>query len=98
MPIFITLVKTGAGGAKSLADLDKSYEEGMKMAEQMGIKPIAQYGLLGPYDLMFIYEAADEKAAASNSLSQSARRGGEMETWTAIPMQEFAKLTARLKG
>jgi uncharacterized protein with GYD domain len=70
----------------------------MKMAEQIGIKPIAQYGLLGPYDLMFIYEARDEKAAASNSLFQSAKRGGEMETWTAIPMQEFAKLTARLKG
>jgi uncharacterized protein with GYD domain len=98
MPIFVTVVKTGAGGAKNLADLGKSYEEGMKMAEKMGIKPIAQYGLLGPYDFMFIYEAADEKAAASSSLFQSAKWGGEMETWTAIPLEEFAKLTARLKG
>jgi len=47
---------------------------------------------------MFIYEAADEKAAASSSLFQSAKWGGEMETWTAIPLDEFAKLTARLKG
>jgi uncharacterized protein with GYD domain len=98
MPIYVTLVKAGPEGAKSMADLDKSYEEGMKMAQQMGIKPIAQYGLLGPYNLMFIYEAADEKAAVSNSLFQSAKRGGQMETWTAIPMEEFAKLTARLKG
>ena len=98
MPIYVTLVKTGAEGAKSMADLDKAYEEGRKMSEQMGIKPIAAYGLLRPYDLMFIYEAADEKAAASSSLFQSARWGGQMETWTAIPMEEFAKLTARLKA
>ncbi len=98
MPVYVTLVKLGPGGAKSLADLDKSYEEGMKMSQQMGIKPIAAYGLLGPYDMMFIYEAADEKAATSSSLAQSAKWGGQMETWTAIPMEEFTKLTARLKG
>ncbi len=56
-----------------MADLDKAYEEGRKMSEQMGIKPIAAYGLLGPYDMMFIYEAPDEKAAASSSLAQSSR-------------------------
>ena len=98
MPIYVTLVKTGPGGAKGLADLEKSYQEGMKISEQMGIKPIAAYGLLGPYDMMFIYEAADEKAAASSSMAQSARWGGQMETWTAIPIQEFSKLTAKLKG
>ena len=98
MPVYVTLVKLGPGGAKSLADLDKSYEEGMKMSEQMGIKHIAAYGLLGPYDMMFIYEAADEKAAATSSLFQSVKWGGQMETWTAIPMEEFAKITAKLKG
>ena len=98
MPVYVTLVKLGPGGAKSLADLDKSYEEGMKMSEQMGIKHIAAYGLLGPYDMMFIYEAADEKAATSSIMAQSVKWGGQMETWTAIPMDEFKKLTARLKG
>ena len=36
MPVFVTLVKMGPGGAKNLTDLDKSYMEGMKMSEQMG--------------------------------------------------------------
>jgi hypothetical protein len=31
-------------------------------------------------------------------LSIAAKQGGETETWTAIPMEEFAKLAARLKG
>jgi uncharacterized protein with GYD domain len=98
VPIYITLVKIGHEGAKSIANLHKSYEEGIKMSQQTGIKLIARYGLLGPYDVMFIYEAEDEKAAASSSLLQSAKWGGQMETWTAIPMEEFVKLTARLKG
>jgi uncharacterized protein with GYD domain len=98
MPIYVTLVKSTAESIRGMVNLDKRYEEGKKISEQMGIKPIAAYGLLGPYDMMFIYEAADEKAAASSSLFQSARWGGQMETWTAIPIEEFTKLTARLKG
>jgi uncharacterized protein with GYD domain len=48
--------------------------------------------------MMFIYEARDEKVAISSVLSQVVRRGGQTETWTAIPMEEFAELTASLYG
>ena len=50
-----------------MADLDKSYEEDMKMSEQMGIKAIAAYGVLTPFDLIFIQDAADEKTAVNIS-------------------------------
>ena len=40
----------------------------------------------------------DEKTAAAMVLSMAAKQGGETETWTAIPMEEFGKLAARLKG
>ena len=98
MPTYVTLVKVGAEGAKSMGDLRKGYEEGTKMAEQMGIKSIGAYGVLGPYDMMYIYEAPDEKVAAGSCMAQVAKWGGETETWTVIPMEEFIKLTERLKG
>jgi len=98
MPTYVTLVKFTPEGLKGIADFGKSYEEGRRRAEQMGIKHVGAYGLLGPYDMMFIYEAPDEKAAASMPLSFAPRGDGQTETWTAIPMEEFAKLTARLKG
>ena len=98
MATYVTLVKFTSEGLKSIGDLGKMYEEGTKIAAQMGIKSIGAYGLLGPYDMMFIYEAPDEKAAASVPLSFAPRGNGQTETWTAIPMEEFVKLTGRLKA
>ena len=98
MPTYVTLVKFTPEGLKSVADFGKSWEEGQKISQQMGIKSIGAYGLLGAYDLMFIYEAPDEKAAASMPLSFAPGGSGQTETWTAIPIEEFVKLTARMKG
>jgi uncharacterized protein with GYD domain len=98
MPTYVTLVKFTPEGLKSVVNFGKTWKEGQKMAQKMGIKSISAYGLLGPYDMMFIYEAPDEKVAASMPLSFAPRGDGQTETWTAIPMEEFAKLTARLKG
>ena len=98
MPIFVTLVKATPESMKGMADMGKSYEEGKKMAEKVGIKSIAAYGLLGRYDMMFISEAPDEKAAITSNVAQALKWGGQLETWTAVPIEEFAKLTARLQG
>ena len=99
MATYVTLLKFTSEGLKSIGDFGKMWEEGSKRVAQMGIKTIGAYGILGPYDMMFIYEAPDEKAAASMPLSFSSQKGSaQTETWTAIPMEEFAKLTARFKG
>jgi len=98
MPTYTTLVKLTAEGLKSIGDLGKAYDEGTKMAQQMGIKSIGAYATLGPHDMMFIYEAPDEKVAAGLCVSMATQWGGETETWTAIPMEEFIKLAERFKG
>ena len=98
MPTYTTLVKFTAEGLKSIADLGKAYDEGTKMAQQMGIKSIGAYATLGPYDMMLIYQAPDEKVAAAMSVSLARKWGGETETWTVVPMEEFIKLAAGLKG
>jgi uncharacterized protein with GYD domain len=99
MATYVTLVKITPQGLKSVDELGKEWGEGAKRVAQMGIKTIGAYGLLGPYDMMFIYEAPDEKVAAIVPMSfSSGKIGGQTETWTAIPMEEFVKLTGRLKG
>jgi len=98
MPTYVTLLKFTSEGLKGMPDFGKSWEEGKKRAEQMGIKSVGAYGLLGRYDMMFIYEAPNEKAAASLPLSFTPEGSAQTETWTAIPMEEFAKLAAKMKG
>jgi uncharacterized protein with GYD domain len=98
MPIYVTLLKFTSEGLKSMADFGKAWEEGRERADQIGIKSVGAYGLLGRYDMMFIYEAPDEKVAAGMPLSFAPRGDAQTETWTAIPMEEFAQIAARLKG
>ena len=97
MPVYVTLLKFTSEGLKGVADFGKMREEGQKRAEQMGIKSIASYGLLGRYDMMFIYEAPDEKTAAGMPLSFAPGGAAQAETWIAIPMEEFATLASRFK-
>ena len=92
MATYVTLVKFTSEGLKNIGNLGKQFEEGTKIAAQMGIKLIGAYSLLGRYDMMFIYEATDEKAAARMPLSFASGGGSQTETWTAIPMEEFIKL------
>lgn len=98
MATFISLVKFSGDSMKNIGDFGSIYQEGVKMGQQIGIKSIGAYAILGPYDAMFIYEAPDEKTAAAMVLSIAAKQGGKTETWTAIPMEDFTKLAARLKG
>ena len=97
MATFITLVKFSAESLKNMGDFGSVYEEGVKMGQQMGIKSIGAYATMGPYDAMFIYEAPDEKTAIGMVMSIATKQGGTTETWTAIPMEEFTKLAARVK-
>ena len=97
MATFVTLVKFSAESLKNMGDFGGVYEEGVKMGQQMGIKSIGAYATMGPYDTMFIYEAPDEKTAIGMVMSIATKQGGTTETWTAIPMEEFTKLAARVK-
>ena len=98
MVTYVTLVKFTAEGPNSITDFGKAWEEGVKRVAQMGIKIIGAYGLLGPYDMMFIYEAPDQRCASRLPLSFASLGGGiQTETWTTIPLDEFVKIPERLK-
>ncbi len=57
-----------------------------------GVKWLAHYALLGPYDFMDIFEAADEETAAKVSLISLSRGAVKAESWTAIPYSRFLEL------
>ena len=97
MPTYATLVRFRSQDAVSIRDPKRAYEEGVKLAAHIGVKSINAYAILGPYDMMIIFEAPGEKAAAGMSMATSGKWGAHAETWTLIPMEEFADITAQLK-
>jgi uncharacterized protein with GYD domain len=97
MTTYVTLVKFTSQGPNSITDFGEAWEEAAQHIASMGIRAIGAYGLLGPYDLMIVYEAADQMAAAKLPLSLASLEGGiKTETWTAIPLEEFVRLPEQL--
>lgn len=58
-----------------------------------GVRWIAHYALLGPYDFLDIYEAPDEESAAKVSMISLALGALRAESWTAIPYARFLELS-----
>ena len=60
------------------------------------VKFLAHYALLGRYDFMDIFEAPDEKTAAKVSMITLSTGAFQVESWTAIPYNDFLGLVDEL--
>jgi len=98
MAMYMTMVKFTHQEARGISNFCKEWQDSAKRIEGLGIKLLGTYGILGPYDMSFIYEAPDEEKAAGVPLSISYLDPGiQTETWTVIPMDEFASISQRLQ-
>jgi len=57
--------------------------------EAMGLKVLAQYGLLGQYDFLNIIEAPDEQTMARAAIMLAARGTLRTTTFQAVPIDEL---------
>ncbi len=92
MPIFVLATKL-----QNPDLVEKRKEQGEKFLKLVrekvpGIKWIAHYAILGPYDFLDIFEVKDELEATKVSLLSRSAGASFAESWTAIPYAEFLKL------
>jgi uncharacterized protein with GYD domain len=63
--------------------------------ESYGVKVVAQYAVLGPYDFVSILEAPDNMTIARVSAELAARGSVRMQTLPAVPAADvIAKFTS----
>lgn len=97
MPIYILATKLQNTGL-----MDKRREQGQEFLKNVsekipGIKWIAHYAILGPYDFLDVFEAKNENDAAKVSLLSRSAGATFAESWTAIQYSEFLDLVESLK-
>lgn len=63
-----------------------------------GLRWIAHYALLGPYDFMDVYEAPDQETAFKVSLLSREKGALSAESWPAVPYEAFLPLAERVEG
>ena len=89
MAIYVMLTTLTDQGRKTIKENPQRIKEVNKEVEAMGVKILAQYALLGPYDFVNIIEAQDNKAISKVAVELGARGTLQTLTMAAMTLDEF---------
>ncbi|MGB9595192.1 MAG: GYD domain-containing protein [Candidatus Poribacteria bacterium] len=89
MPYYIMLTNLTDEGAKTLKNNPDRVKQVDAEVESMGVKVIAQYAVMGPYDFVNILEAPDNETMTKVSVELLSRGSMKIMTLSAIPIDEF---------
>ncbi|MCC7353510.1 MAG: GYD domain-containing protein [Anaerolineae bacterium] len=93
MATYVMLSNLTDEGARTIRHHPERIKEVNKEVEALGVKVLAQYAVLGPYDFVNIVEAPDNLAIARVSAELASRGSIKLMTMPAISVDEFiAKL------
>jgi uncharacterized protein with GYD domain len=89
MAVYVMLTTLTDEGRKTLKENPKRIKEVNKEVEAMGVKVLAQYAVLGPYDFVNILEAADNKTMSKVAIELGSRGTLQTMTMAAMTVDEF---------
>lgn len=98
MAKYATLFNFTQQGIKAIKASPGRVKTATAAAEEMGIQIHAIYYTQGPYDMVVISEAADEKAANAFMLALGAQGNVTTMTMQAWDPSEFEEIVARMPG
>ncbi len=91
MPIYLMLTTLTHEGRKTIKENPSRIKEVNKEVEAMGVKIIAQYALLGPYDFANILEAPDNETVSKVAMELGSRGTLQTMTMAAMNLDDFIK-------
>ena len=89
MGIYVMLTNLTDEGSKTLKNNPGRIKEVNKEVEAMGVKILAQYSVLGPYDFINILEAPDNATISKVAMEVGARGTLQTMTLSAMTLDEF---------
>ncbi|MEW6326885.1 MAG: GYD domain-containing protein [Thermodesulfobacteriota bacterium] len=89
MGIYVMLTTLTDDGRETLKKHPERIKEVNKEVEAMGVKILAQYAVLGPYDFVNILEAPDNATVTRVSVELGARGTMQGMTLAAMPVDEL---------
>ena len=89
MATYVMLTTLTDQGRKTIKENPQRIKEVNKEVEAMGVKILAQYALLGPYDFINILEARDNKTITKVAIDLGSRGTLQTLTMAAMTLDEF---------
>lgn len=95
MAAYIMLSRLTDDGAETIKEQPERIKAVDSEIEAMGVRVVAQYAVMGPYDFVTIVEASDPMDVMRVSAEIAARGSTRIQTLAAVPIDDFI---ARFKG
>jgi uncharacterized protein with GYD domain len=92
MPKYVTLYRFTDQGIRSVKESPSRLRAATKNAEAAGIRVVGAYYTEGPYDVVVISDAPDEKKATAFALGTAAQGNVTSTTMRAFDPQEFEQI------
>jgi len=89
MSTYLMLSTLGPEGMATLREHPERLREVNAEVEAMGVRIVAQWALLGPYDFATVLESPDERTITRVAVALGARGTLKTRTLTAVPVDEF---------
>ncbi len=89
MATYVMLTTLTDQGRKAIKENPQRIKEVNKEVEAMGVRILAQYALLGPYDFVNVLEAKDNKVVSKVAVELGARGTLQTLTMAAMTLNEF---------
>ncbi len=89
MPLYVMLTNLTDEGRKTIKTNPERIEQVNKEVGSMGVKVLAQYAILGPYDFINILEAPDNMAVSRVAVELGSRGTLQTLTMAAMNVSEF---------
>ena len=89
MAIYVMLTTLTEEGRKTVKENPGRIKEVNKEVEAMGVKVLAQYAVMGPYDFVNILEAPNNETIAKVAVELGARGTLQTMTMAAINLDDF---------
>ncbi len=96
MLTYLLLMKATPEGIRKISDIDDRYEAFRKTLKKEGGRLVGAWALLGEHDYAAVVELPSEKDLVRLSLSVGARGGSTVQSFRAIPMEEFVEIARKL--
>ena len=89
MPYYVMLTSLTDEGRKTVKEKPERIKEVNKEVENMGVKILAQYAVLGPYDFVNVLEAPNNEAISKVAINLGARGTLQTMTMAAMTLDDF---------
>jgi len=91
MAIYVMLTTLTDEGRKTIKENPERIKEVNKEVEAMGVKIVAQYAVLGPYDFVNVIDASSNEVIARVAMELGARGTLQTMTMAGMSLDDFIR-------